>query len=107
MTNKAKPAAAGKEKPAAKAPAPDAETSGTQTEKLVEVVAAKAFLDPTGWVQPGQKVSVTPGRKRDLARNGLIEGADASSTAPPLGSGPDRKQKLHVTASTGENKDNS
>lgn len=67
----------------------------------VTVEAAKAFLGPTGWVQPGAKIKVTPGRRDDLARNGLIKGSAAGGGAldsQPLGSGSTRTRKLTVGA---------
>ncbi len=71
--------------------------------KTVQVVAAKAFLGPHGWVQPGDKIDVTETRKRDLARNGLIEGSapetdngDAGQTSTPLGQARQQSRKLTV-----------
>lgn len=70
--------------------------------KLVSVVAAKAFLGPDGWVQIGQKADVTPERKRDLARNGLIEGAnrdaddDGGQTSTPVDAPRQTRRRLHV-----------
>lgn len=79
--------------------------------KTIEVVAAKAFLGPTGWVQPGDTMDVTETRKRELARNGLIggsapevQGADEGQTATPLGETQQRSRKLTVGGSAGGKK---
>lgn len=104
----AKSAKATPAKSAKAAPAPAEATSTVQTEakpKLVEVVAAKAFLGPNGWVQKGQKAQVTPDRKKDLARNGLIEGAaadgaggSAAQTSAPLDAPGQTSRRLNVGA---------
>lgn len=101
-TKKTTPAAA-TEVEASVAEAP-AEAEAPKTD-LVEVTAKKAFLDPTGWVQPGQRVDVTPSRKADLARNGLIEGSEAEKGADPA-EAKDTTRKLNVTgAADDEQKD--
>lgn len=79
------------EKQAADTPAAEEQTATKP--KLVEVVAAKAFLGANGWVQKGEKAEVTPDRKKDLARNGLIEGATAEA---PEGSRAQTSRRLNV-----------
>lgn len=79
--------------------------------KTVEVTAAKAFLGPKGWVQVGDKIDVTETRKRELARNGLIEGSapevsDGSTgqTSTPLGGARQQSRKLTVGGNAGGSK---
>jgi len=86
-------------------PAPE-ETDAAPTapvENLIAVVAAKAFLGPTGWVQPGETTHVTAARKQDLARNGLLQGETASNDdAVPLGETRDTTRNLTVTGAAAD-----
>lgn len=93
------------EKPAADAAATE-EDKNDPKPKLVEVIAKKAFLGPNGWVQIGEKPKVTPDRKRELARNGLIEGPasdrEAGQTSTPLGAARDSSRRLTVGSAQAE-----
>lgn len=96
-----KPAAAAAPKPE---PAPE-ETDAAPAapaEDLITVVAAKAFLGPTGWVQPGETTHVTATRKQELARNGLLQGEDATNDAVPLGETRDTIRNLTVSSAAGD-----
>ena len=85
------------------ADATDAVSAAPAAEKMFTVVAAKAFLGPDGWVQPGDETEVTAARKRDLARNGLLQGEDGENEdVRPLGEPRDTTRKLHVSGSAGD-----
>lgn len=69
--------------------------------KTVTVTARKAFSGPEGWVQRGQKIKVSPQRKADLARNGLLDGSAAQKgddVAKPRA----RSRRLAVTSGIGD-----